>query len=149
MGISVLKNFPPSCYTRYQYCPGTRACDVFGCNCNACSGCNGRQILEDILCKDYDSYMSLTASTKFKHLQEKYCDGSQVLNPAFFYALENAADADADGTLSCAKFDTAFDVDSKINPSSITCCFSSIDSGANKSAKKSKAAFKKIKQNVR
>lgn len=93
--------------------------------------------------------VSLTTYAKFEHLREKCCDGSQVLNPAFFYALENAADANADGTLSCAEFDTAFDADSKIDPESITRCFSSIDSGAHKSAKKSKAAFKKIKQNVR
>ena len=123
------------------YCPGTCACDIFGCNCSGCSGCTARRILEDIPCKDYDFYMSLTASAKIEHLQERYCDGSQVLNPAFFYALENAADANADGTLSCAEFDTAFDVDSKIDPKSIARCFSSIDSGTHKSAKKSKAAF--------
>ena len=92
-------------------------------------------MLLDIPCKDYDYYMSLTAEAKIEHLRERHCFKNQVINPAFFFAIENAADANGDGTLSCDEFDAAFDLDSKVDPKSIPRC---IDSGTHKSAKKGK-----------
>jgi len=102
----------------FTFCPGTCGCNIFGCDCEACNGCNylnrklpSMEEEEEDECADYSMYMSLTSESKIAHFQEKYCDDHEEVNPELFILAETLADANKDGTLICDEFKNAYNLD--------------------------------------
>ena len=61
------------------WCPGTCVCNIFGCNCDPCEGCNHSAALAEGLADipdskdDHDWYMGLSSRGKLAHLNEVVC----------------------------------------------------------------------------
>lgn len=102
---------------------GGCVCNVFGCNCDGC-GCyqSTRRSLRaggapdpfalinpEDACEDYRFYMSMSENERYNYLADKHCgnSGLSASAPDIRAALEQLADINNDGTLSCDEFNAA------------------------------------------
>ena len=92
-------------------------CNFFVCNCEGC-GCTGDRRLRSPMhaskpkegaCDDFDYYMIMSEYDRNVHLMVKHCGASASLleAPDLRTVLEDLADSNLDGTLSCEEFNAA------------------------------------------
>lgn len=92
-------------------------CNFFGCNCEGC-GCTGDRRLrspiqtskpEEGACDNFDYYMGMSEYNRNAHLVVKHCGSTVSLSnaPDLRTALEDLADSNLDGNLSCEEFNAA------------------------------------------
>lgn len=93
----------------WEDCEGACVCNPFGFFCRACGNCYNTQTVndndEEDECEDFNEYMALSREQKLQVLQDEICqgrpsvitsDGSDMVD-----LMEQAADLDGDGYLSC------------------------------------------------
>jgi hypothetical protein len=118
----------------FTWCPGTCSCNIFGCNCDPCEGCNRNAALTKELTDVPDSeddhkwYMGLLSQDKLAHLNQVVCQKygyGDATSIEFVKAVEDRTDENLidehetknnggvdDGILSHDEFKAAyFDVD--------------------------------------
>jgi hypothetical protein len=84
-------------------------CDPFGFHCVACGNCYSTQTVNDSdeenECDDYNEYMALSHDEKLQILQDEICQGHPSIVTSdgldLVDLMEQAADLDGDGHLSC------------------------------------------------
>ena len=101
-------------------CEGACVCNVFGWNCRyTCGECYNtkseseleEEIEEESECADYEKYMAMSHEDKLSQLESDLCRGGPSVVTSngqdLVTMLENAADLDGDGVMSCEEFNNA------------------------------------------
>jgi hypothetical protein len=112
-------------------------CNFFGCNCEGC-GCSGKRELQSVVsnatnnatttnnatannCTDYYYYMNLTLSEKIAHFDETNCVSNGLTASAkMVRKLEQLADTNGNGVVSCEEFNGAYFVNTATEESFCT-----------------------------
>jgi hypothetical protein len=93
----------------WEDCEGACMCNPFGQNCKACGNCYNTKVVNDAVqeneCEDYDEYIAMSHDEKLQALRDEICHGGPSIVTSdgldIVDLMEQAADADGDGQLSC------------------------------------------------